>query len=178
MLPITTTVYEGIDESSEAGFDAPSMSSFSGAAPNRDCPSTNCRHPIDTEFTWRTGNSRREPSTADWLRFGVSPTKLQTLACSALSWRLKGKRDRAVFAVLLGCGPRRRELADRIPAFAATGRTLGCGRPGRQGRPYLHGACTRLVEGYRGSLDYGCRFVQSAECFDVSIGRVSTRATA
>ena len=51
-------------------------------------------------------------------KLGVSPGKLvvrkgssKSLAISD-SETLKGKRDRAIIAVLLGCGLRRRELAD------------------------------------------------------------------
>jgi hypothetical protein len=66
--------------------DMQSISSFSGIAPNRDCPSTRLWS-TDKEFTWGTDNSRRERSTDDSLQFGASPTKLPTQACSAPNWQ-------------------------------------------------------------------------------------------
>ena len=45
---------------------------------------------------------------------------------------LKGKRDRAMLAVLLGCGLRRRELIElTFDSSSTTGRTLGYCRPCR-----------------------------------------------
>ena len=72
---------------------------------------------------------------------------------------LKGKRDRAILAVLLGCGLRRRELADlefrhfqQREEHWATVDLVGKGGPNR--------TRTRLGEGYPRSLDYGSWIVQ------------------
>jgi site-specific recombinase XerC len=58
---------------------------------------------------------------------------------------LKGKRDRAILAVLLGCGLRRRELAAlEFRALAAARGALGDCRSGRQRRAHPDRTCARL----------------------------------
>jgi site-specific recombinase XerD len=66
-------------------------------------------------------------------------------------YSVKGRRDRAVLAVLLGCGLRRRELIDRFDfgPHSAAGRSLGHSGPGRERRPYTHHSDARLGEANR-----------------------------
>ena len=52
--------------------------------------------------------------------------------------KVRGKRDRAMLAVLLGCGLRRSELVHLT--FELKGRALGDCRPDREGRPYQDGS--------------------------------------
>jgi integrase len=174
------------------------MSSSTGTAPNRGCPSTRLSLRA-TGFTLRTGNSRRErsmgrlaavrrlvyeaadagllsPELAAGIRrvkgvkkLGVRLGNWLTAEEARRLWQapdtdtLKGKRDRAMLAVLLGCGLRRRELADlesRVPASTATRAALGHRRPCRQRWAYPNRARIRLGEGNGRCLDYGSWFVR------------------
>jgi integrase len=58
--------------------------------------------------------------------------------------RLKGKRDRALLALLLACGLRRRSRHAHAGSFAAARRTLGHRRLGWQSRPRRDSSCARL----------------------------------
>jgi site-specific recombinase XerD len=57
---------------------------------------------------------------------------------------LKGKRDRALLGILLGCGLRREEAAELDRASSTAGRSLGHRRSGRQGTACSDGACSGL----------------------------------
>ena len=67
---------------SKRGIDTPSMNLFSGTVLSPDCRSTRLSSPV-TEYSSRIGSSRRERSTDDSPLYGDSPTRPQTLACSA-----------------------------------------------------------------------------------------------
>jgi site-specific recombinase XerD len=54
---------------------------------------------------------------------------------------LRGKRDRAILSVLIGCGLRRAELVGLQPSDPSTPRgTLGCGRSNWQGQAHPNGS--------------------------------------
>ena len=110
----------------------PSMSSFSGIVLSHGFPLTEWWSRAFA-FSWRTVAWRRpqsmagllSPELAASIRRVKGPKKLGVRVGNWLTadearrfWQspdpdtLKGKRDRAILAVLLGCGLRRRELAD------------------------------------------------------------------
>lgn len=67
---------------------------------------------------------------------------------------LKGIRDRAILAISLGCGLRRRELADlEFRALAATRGTLGHCRSCGERRPHQDGTASRLGQDSHRCLD-------------------------
>ena len=66
---------------------------------------------------------------------------------------LKGKRDTAILASLLGCGLRGRELADLEFRAAATRVTLGHGRSCRERGPHQDGTGSRLGQDRHRCLD-------------------------
>ncbi len=71
--------------------------------------------------------------------------------------RLKGKRDRALLALLLACGLRTRSRGVEIGSSSAARRALGDCRSGRQGRPRSHGSGSGLGATGVGQLAHGGR---------------------
>ena len=73
-----------VHPSPNVAIDTPLMNLFTGIAPSRDCPSTRSSLPVIASSS-KTGISQRVRLMDDLLRFGGSPTRLQTLACSVRS---------------------------------------------------------------------------------------------
>jgi len=71
---------------------------------------------------------------------------------------LKGKRDRAIIAVLLGCGLRRRELADlSFDHLQRREEPLGDRGSGWKGWPRSDSSRSRLGEAIPRRMVYGCQ---------------------
>ena len=88
--------------------------------------------------------------TGNWL----SLRQAQTLLSAPDTSSLKGLRDRAILAVLLGCALRRSEVAAAdVCAYSATGWPLVHRRPRGQAWPHPHGADAGLGENGDRCLD-------------------------
>jgi integrase len=91
---------------------------------------------------------------------------------------LKGIRDRAILAISLGCGLRRRELADlEFRALAATRGTLGHCRSCRERRPHQDGTASRVAQDSHRCLDIVGRHL-SWKAISLRLSQASTGAMA
>src|ERR1043166_5241568 len=84
----------------------------------------------------------------------LSASEARALWQSPNAETLKGKRDRAIIAVLLGCGLRRRELADLTFDHLQRGEDRWA-RPRREGWPRSDSSPARLGQTVPGRLVYG-----------------------
>ena len=94
----------------------------------------------------------------NWLSIDQSRTLLQMSSLETA----RGKRDRAILALLIGCGLRRAEVAglsgrpeDRGPAESRG--TLRYCRLDRQGEAHSHGSSSHLGKASSRQMDRGCR---------------------
>ena len=83
-------------------------------------------------------------------RLGVRLGNWLTAEQARTLWQLpnaetvKGKRDRTIFSILLGCGLRRRAGRTDVGSSAATRRSLGGRRPDWESGSYANCPCSRL----------------------------------